>query len=58
MQQSLIFGVLIATTRPPRCAGQDVFRSAAAQAAFEEELLRDVIPTIVSRYSVCITSFN
>lgn len=30
----------------------DVFRSAPAFAAFEEDLLKDVIPTIESRYSV------
>jgi enterochelin esterase-like enzyme len=30
----------------------DVFKSAPAFAAFEEDLLRDVIPTIESRYSV------
>jgi len=30
----------------------DVFRSAAAFAAFEQDLLNDVIPTIESRYSV------
>jgi GH35 family endo-1,4-beta-xylanase/enterochelin esterase-like enzyme len=30
----------------------DVFRSAPAFAAFEEDLLKDVIPTVASRYSI------
>lgn len=33
-------------------AGGDVFRSAPAFAAFEQDLLQDVIPTIEARYSV------
>jgi enterochelin esterase-like enzyme len=33
-------------------AGGDVFRSAPAFAAFEKDLLKDVIPTIEARYSV------
>ena len=33
-------------------AGGDAFRSAPAFAAFEQDLLKDVIPTIESRYSV------